>query len=58
MAWEAGWDIGRGSACLLAAGLVVLGAPLQATLLVSLIGVAAMLVLLRRYYADVAVVPA
>ena len=53
MAWEAGWDVGRGSACLLAAGLVALGAPLQATLLVSLIGAVAMLVLLRRYYAGV-----
>jgi hypothetical protein len=54
MAWEAGWDIGRGAACLVAAGLIALGATPQATLLLSLIGVVAMLVLLRRYYAGVA----
>ena len=54
MAWEAGWDIGRGAGCLAAAGLVALGAPLQATLLISLGGVVAMLVLLRRYYAGIA----
>lgn len=54
MAWEAGWDIGRGAGCLVAAGLVALGAPLQATLLISLAGAVAMLVLLRRYYAGAA----
>jgi hypothetical protein len=54
MAWEAGWDIGRGSACLIAAGLVAFGVPLQATLLLALVGVAAMLILLRNYYTGLA----
>jgi len=59
MAWEGGWDLGRGAGCLVAAGLVALGAPLQATLLLALAGAAAMLFLLRRYYAAVALaVPA
>lgn len=54
MAWEAGWDIGHCAGCLAAAGLVALGMPLQATLVLSLAGAVAMLVLLRRYYAGVA----
>jgi hypothetical protein len=49
---EAGWDIGRGAGCLTAAALVALGAPLQATIALSAAGAVAVLLLLRRYYAD------
>jgi hypothetical protein len=48
---EAGWDLGRGAGCLAAAALVAMGAPLQAAILLSLGGVAAVTILLRRYYA-------
>jgi hypothetical protein len=50
MATEAGWDIGGVLACLGAAGLLVLGAPLSVALLLGAPGVAAGAFLLRRQY--------
>lgn len=51
VATEGGWDMGGASGSLAAALLLWLGAPLSATLLLPLIGVAAAFVMLRRYYA-------
>jgi hypothetical protein len=50
MATEAGWDVGGVLACLSAAGLVALGAPLSFALLLGIPGVAAGAFLLRRQY--------
>jgi DHA1 family inner membrane transport protein len=47
---EGAWDVGHASACLAAAGLLLLGVPLQAAILLSLIGAAAVGILMRRYY--------
>jgi hypothetical protein len=50
VATEGGWDIG-GAVGLLAAALAIgLGAPLSASILLSLAGIAAFIVMLRRYY--------
>ena len=51
IAAEGGWDLGGASAGLISAGLLWLGAPLGACILLSLIGALAAFVLLRRYYA-------
>jgi MFS transporter, DHA1 family, inner membrane transport protein len=52
VATEGGWDAG-GAAGLLAAALTTeLGMPLRASILMSLAGVAAIVVMLRRYYAN------
>ena len=48
---EGGWDAGGASGLLAAALLTALGVPLWASILLSLAGVAAMVVMLRRYYA-------
>ena len=56
VATEGGWDLGGSGGLLLAALATRLGAPLSVSILLSLAGVAAMRVLLRRYYA--AAVPA
>ena len=48
---EGGWDVGGASALLIAALLTALGAPLWTSILLSLAGLAAMAVMLRRYYA-------
>ncbi len=48
---EGGWDVGGASALLIAALLTALGVPLWASILLSLVGLAAMAVMLRRYYA-------
>jgi MFS transporter, DHA1 family, inner membrane transport protein len=48
---EGGWDVGGASALLIAALLTALGVPLSASILLSLAGLAAMAVMLRRYYA-------
>jgi hypothetical protein len=48
---QAGWHLGRGAGCLIAAALVVLGVSLQATILLALVGAVAVLIQLRRYYA-------
>jgi DHA1 family inner membrane transport protein len=51
VATEGGWDIGGGAGCLVIALLSAAGAPLSVGILLSLLGTAAWLVLLRRYYA-------
>ena len=51
IAAEGGWDLGGASAGLISAGLLWLGAPLGACILLSLIGALAAFILLRRYYA-------
>jgi DHA1 family inner membrane transport protein len=48
---EGGWDVGGASGLLVAALLTALGAPLWASILLSLAGLAAMAGMLRRYYA-------
>ena len=50
IAAQAGWHLGRGAACLIAAALVGLGVSLQVAMLPSLLGAVAILVLLRRHY--------
>lgn len=52
VATEGGWDLGGGSGLLMAAFATRHGAPLSVSILLSLAGVAAMAVLLRRYYAE------
>jgi hypothetical protein len=49
IAAEAGCDIGGAIASLVAAGLLAIGAPLAACILLSLLGAPASFVLLRRY---------
>jgi hypothetical protein len=52
VATEGGWDVG-GAAGLLAAALAAgLGLPLSLSILQSLAGVAAITIMLRRYYAN------
>jgi hypothetical protein len=51
VATEGGWDAGGASGLLAAALLTALGVPLWASILLSLAGVATMVVMLRRYYA-------
>lgn len=51
VATEGAWDIGCASGCLVAALLSALGMPLSVAILQSLLGAAALFVLLRRYYA-------
>lgn len=51
VATEAGWDIGGASGLLAAALLARMGLPLWVGILLSLLGVAALVVLLQRYYA-------
>ena len=53
---EGGWDAGGASGLLAAALLTALGVPLCASILLSLAGVAAIVVMLRRYYAGSPVV--
>lgn len=50
IAAEGGWDAGGATACLLAAGIIWAGASLPVAILVSLLGTAAVFVLLRRVY--------
>jgi MFS transporter, DHA1 family, inner membrane transport protein len=53
VATEGGWDVG-GAAGLLAAALATgFGMPLSASILLSLAGVAAIIIMLRRYYASI-----
>ncbi|HET7333624.1 MAG TPA: MFS transporter [Rhizomicrobium sp.] len=51
VATEGGWDIGGASACFFAALLTGFAVPLWLCLLLPLLGVAALFVMLRRYYA-------
>jgi len=50
IAAEGGWDVGGCVGCLVAAGLIAWGAPLAPVMLLGFIGVAAQVLLLRRYY--------
>lgn len=50
VATEASWDVGGASGCLVCAALAASGLPLSTVILPSLLGVAALFVLLRRYY--------
>ena len=52
IAADGGWDAGAGGACLLAALLLWLGAPMRLAIMLSLPGSLAMFLQLRRYYAD------
>ena len=47
---DGGWDAGGASALLIAAALTALGVPLWVVILLSLVGIAGMIVMLRRYY--------
>jgi hypothetical protein len=49
---EGGWDLGGATGLLNAALLAALGVPLWAGILASLAGVAAIAVMLRRYYSE------
>ncbi|MFL4969366.1 MAG: MFS transporter [Xanthobacteraceae bacterium] len=51
IAAEAGWDIGGASALLIAAGLLALGVPVGAVILLSLLGTGGSFLLLRQYFA-------
>jgi len=51
IATEAGWDLGGGSACLIAAAMLMLGVSIGTCILVSLVGAIASFLLLRRYFA-------
>ena len=53
IATEGGWDAGAAGGCIVAAGLLWAGAPIWLGILLSLIGTAAIFVLLRRYYGEV-----
>jgi hypothetical protein len=57
IATEGGWDAGAAAGCLTAAVLLWLGAPIGATILMSVIGTAGNLVLLRRYYGRLTMAP-
>ncbi len=50
VATEGGWDMGGASGLLAAAGIAALHAPLWASILLSLLGVAALVFMLGRYY--------
>lgn len=52
VAAEGGWDIGGATGCLVAALLAYLGVPLSVGILLALGGIAALFVMLRRYYAQ------
>jgi hypothetical protein len=52
IAADGGWDAGAGCACLLAAGLLWVGAPMRLAIMLSLPGSFAVFFLLRRYYAE------
>ena len=51
IAAEGGWDVGGAAAALIAAGLMALGVPIGAGILISLPGAAVSFLLLRRYFA-------
>jgi hypothetical protein len=57
IATEGGWDVGNIAACLVAAVMLVLGAPLWTGLLLPLPSYAVLGILLRRYYRDNPQVP-
>ena len=51
IATEGGWDVGCTSGCLIAAGLLTIGVPLSGAILLTLLGLTASFMLMRRYYA-------
>ncbi len=51
IAAEGGWDLGGATAALITAGLLSLGVPIAACILLSLLGTPASFMLLRRYFA-------
>ena len=53
VATEGGWDVGGATGLLAAALAIRLGMPLSASILLSLAGVAAIIIMLRRYYASI-----
>jgi DHA1 family inner membrane transport protein len=57
IATEGGWDVGNVAGCLVAAGMLGLGAPLWSTLLLPAVSYVVLLVLLRRYYTENPQVP-
>ncbi len=50
IAAEGGWDVGCATGCLTAAALIAAGVPLAAVIPLAFVGLAAMALLLRRYY--------
>ena len=52
VATEGGWDVGGATGLLTAALAIGHGMPLRAAILLSLAGVAAIIIMLRRYYAN------
>jgi hypothetical protein len=54
IATEGAWDLGHAIACLITAALVAFGLPIEAGILLSLLGVVPQIVLVRRHYAEVA----
>jgi len=58
IAADGGWDAGAGAACLLGAGLLWLGAPMQLAIALSLPGSLTVFLLLRRYYGALPATPA
>lgn len=50
IAAEGGWDAGGASGCLMAAGLIWMGAPFSAAIAAALIGTVSAFILLRRVY--------
>ena len=57
VATEGGWDLGCAAGSLAAAALSAAGAPLSVGILISLAGTGVSLVLLRRYYAAIGILP-
>jgi MFS transporter, DHA1 family, inner membrane transport protein len=53
IAAEGGWDAGAAGGCMVAAALLWAGAPISLGILLSLLGTAAVFVLLRRYYGKI-----
>ncbi|HKF65917.1 MAG TPA: MFS transporter [Vicinamibacterales bacterium] len=52
IATEGAWDVGFGTGCLTAAALLLLGVPLSAAILLSLVGIPPLFGLMRQHFAD------
>ncbi|MFO1012596.1 MAG: hypothetical protein U1E50_02435 [Caulobacteraceae bacterium] len=52
---ESAWDVGCAAGCLVAAGAIWAGAPIHGAILLCFVGVAGSFLVLRRYYAGLAV---
>jgi len=57
IATEGGWDAGGAAGCIVVAALLWAGAPIWLGILLSLLGTAAIFVLLRRYYGAIGMKP-